>query len=149
MSVPNWLLKIVIGFLENRKLLLKYKGAFSKMKNMPGGSPAGTLLGMMLYIVMINPINFTENFEWGKQITQKISARKPVENMHLKYVDDLSLLEAINLQKCLENDQRDLELPLNYHNRTCHVLKNDKVKTIGKLEEIREFAQSNEMVISS
>ena len=45
MSVPNWLLKIVIGFLKNRKLLLKYKGAVSKLKNMPGGSPAGMLLG--------------------------------------------------------------------------------------------------------
>ena len=149
MSVPNWLLKIVIGFLENRKLLLKYKGAFSKMKNMPGGSPAGTLLGMLLFIVMINPINFTEKFVWGQKITQKMSARKPIENLHLKYFDDVSMLEAINLKKCPKKDQTNLQFPLNYHDRTGHVLINDEVKTFEKLQEIKHFAESNQMVISS
>ena len=58
---------------------------------MPGGSLAGTLLGMTLFIVMINPINFTEKYQWGKQMTQKLSTRKPVENFPLKYFDDLNL----------------------------------------------------------
>ena len=61
MSVPNWLLKIIIGFLKNRKLVVKHRGVFSKMENMPGGGPAGTILGMILFIVLVNPINFCAN----------------------------------------------------------------------------------------
>ena len=136
MSVTNWLLKIIIGFLKNRKLLLKYKGTFSKLKNMPGGGPAGTILGMLLYIVMINPINFTQKFTWGDQITQKLSTRMPIQNLHMKYFDDISLLEAINLKNCLKIDQRPKNLPLNFHNRTGHMIIKEKIKTIEKLEEI-------------
>ena len=149
MEVPNWLLKIVIGFLEQRKLQVRYKGAQSKSKEMPGGGPAGTMLGMLLYIIFINPISFTKKFQWGSQIASKVSKRLPIPSLHLKYFDDLSLLEAINLQTDLKEDLRDLERPLNYHNRTGHVLDGDKIKTIAKLQEINKFAKMKQMVLNS
>ena len=68
-------------------------------------------------------------FELHMHITQKLSARKPIKNLHLKYFDDLSQLEAINLKKCLKKDQTNLQFPLNYHNRTGHVLIKEEVKT--------------------
>ena len=39
MGVPGWLLKIVMGFLEDRTLILTYKGEKSKSIDMPGGGP--------------------------------------------------------------------------------------------------------------
>ena len=130
--VPKWLLKVLMGFLKDRKLHVKYKGKFSKMKDMPGGGPAGTILGMVLFIVLIDPLKFGQNFSWGSHITQKLSARQPIEKLHLKYFDDLSLLEAINLKESLKVDQRPVVMPLNFHNRIGHVLDSEKVKTIPK-----------------
>ena len=44
MGVPGWLLKVVIGLLEDRNLILTYKGEQSTKKRMPGGGPQGTIL---------------------------------------------------------------------------------------------------------
>ena len=54
MGVPGWLLGIVMGFLSERELILKYKGGQSGRKRLPGGSPQGTRLGMFLFLIMIN-----------------------------------------------------------------------------------------------
>ena len=54
MGVPGWLLKIVIGFLEERQLIVTYNGATSGTKEMPGGGPQGTVLGMFLFLILIN-----------------------------------------------------------------------------------------------
>ena len=45
MGVPGWLLHIVIAFLTNRQMLVRYKGKRSSIKSLPGGGPQGTLLG--------------------------------------------------------------------------------------------------------
>ena len=39
MGVPGWLLKLVIAFLTNRKMSVKFKGKQSSVKNLPGGGP--------------------------------------------------------------------------------------------------------------
>ena len=54
MGVPGWLLNVVMGFLSNRKLLVKYCQEVSDKKFMPGGTPQGTLLGLIMFLVLIN-----------------------------------------------------------------------------------------------
>ena len=149
MSVPNWLLKILMGFLKNRKLVVKYNGAYSEMKDMPGGGPAGTILGMVLFIILVNPVKFSENFTWGHKITQKMSKRTPITSLHLKYFDDLSLLEAINLKEALKNDQRPKQYPIMYHQITGHRQDDKKLRTVSKVKEIQQFTESNKMVLNS
>ena len=46
MGVPGWLLRIVVGFLEERILIVLYKGEKSGVKEMPGGGPQETILRM-------------------------------------------------------------------------------------------------------
>ena len=58
MGVPSWLLKIVIAFLEDRSMIVRYKGEESNPKQLPGGGPQGTLLGLLLFIVLINDLGF-------------------------------------------------------------------------------------------
>ena len=58
MGVPSWLLKVVMAFLSDRKMVIRYKGKLSSMKNLPGGGPQGTLLGLLLFIVLINDAGF-------------------------------------------------------------------------------------------
>ena len=74
MNVPGWLLKLVIAFLTNRKMVVRYKGATSSSKDLPGGGPQGTLLGLLLFLVLINDAGFQDQEnEVGVNIT---SSRK-------------------------------------------------------------------------
>ena len=50
------MLKIVVGFLSDRELVVGYKGAKSYSKKMPGSDPEGTVLGMFLFLILINDI---------------------------------------------------------------------------------------------
>ena len=58
LGVPGWLLQIVIGFLEDRELEVKYKDEKSGRKKLPGGGPQGTILGMFLFLILINAAGF-------------------------------------------------------------------------------------------
>ena len=63
LGVPGWLLQIVIGFLENRELQVNYKGETSGRKSLPGGGPQVTILGMFLFIILINAAGFRNNLK--------------------------------------------------------------------------------------
>ena len=77
MGVPGWLLKVIIGFLEDRELIVTYKGEQSSKKSMPGGGPQGTILGMFLFLILINDAGFeTQHKEIGKLITSAVNKRK-------------------------------------------------------------------------
>ena len=144
------MVKIIIGFLEGRTLIVSYKGARSESKEMPGGGPQGTLLGMFLFLILINGAGFSaQNRELGSKITQATNKRKEIENKHWKYVDDLTVAEALELKSALiEDDDETLEKPLTYHNRTNQILPNATSQVQNQLNELEEYAQINEMKIN-
>ena len=108
--------------------MVNYKGVKSGSKDMPGGSPQGTILGMFLFLVQINNAGFEEeNREIGWRITKAINKRKEITTKHWKYVDDLTIGEAIDLKKVLKTDHT-LTKPLEYHSRTEHVLNKEDSK---------------------
>ena len=75
--------KIVIGFLEERTLIVAYKGEKSGVKEMPGGGPQGTILGMFLFQVLINDAGYrneSENLEI--KITKALNKRTELETRH-------------------------------------------------------------------
>ena len=49
MGVPGWLLRLVVAFLQDRSMKVKYKGKFSSSHPLPGGGPQGSLLGLFLF----------------------------------------------------------------------------------------------------
>ena len=53
MGVPGWLLNIVMGFLSDCVMVLKFKGETSNAKSLPGGGPQGTLLGLLLFLILL------------------------------------------------------------------------------------------------
>ena len=61
MGVPGWLLNIMMGFLSNRVILGRYKGETTGSNPLPGGGPQGALLGLLLFLIMINDCGFEEN----------------------------------------------------------------------------------------
>ena len=98
LGLPGWLLRIVIGFLTERKMIVRYKGKQSQVKSLPGGGPQGTLLGLLLFIILINDLGFEGQVNnTGEIITCRRNLKK-VNEIHLKYVDDLTMAESINLK---------------------------------------------------
>ena len=74
MGVPGWLLRIVMGFLTERELILRYKGGCSKRKAMPGGGPQGTRLGLFIFLILINAAGYEMlNMNIGDHITTNLT----------------------------------------------------------------------------
>ena len=87
-----------MAFLKARIMVVRYKGATSSSKSLPGGEPQGTLLGLLLFIVLINDVGFMDQ---TNNIGEVITSRKNLERanqMHLKYVDDRTLAESISIK---------------------------------------------------
>ena len=150
MGVPGWLLRIVMGFLTERELIVRYKGRTSGRKMLPGGGPQGTILGLFLFLILINAAGY-HNLEKniGHQITQKKNKRNVMPNTHMKFVDDMTLAGAMNLKECLvPNPDVNQPFPLAYHDRTQHVLPDTKNLMQEHLDNIIQYCQENSMKIN-
>ena len=70
MGCPGWLLKVVIAFLTDRQMLVRYKGEKFSVKSLPGAGPQCTLFG--LFLVLINDTGFNGQLNnVGEHATRK------------------------------------------------------------------------------
>ena len=70
------------------------------MKSLPRGSPQGTLLGLFLFLILINAAGVKHlQKHLGSHITTKLNSRRPLPITHLKYIDDMTMDEALNLRQ--------------------------------------------------
>ena len=54
----------------------------------------------------------------------------------------------INLKKCLTNDPVVRPRPLNFHERTCHILPNQSNTIQFTLDDLQCFTEDNQMIIN-
>ena len=111
MHVPGWLLLILISYLTRRSMHMQYQGATSSKRLLPDSSPQGAFLGILLFIIIFN----------GALLRPAIP--RP-HSLNLKYIDDLSMLYALNLKNCLIEDPVERPNPLNFDERTHQILRN-------------------------
>ena len=109
MNVPGWLLAILVSYLTGRSMCMRFEGATSSYRDLPGSTPQGTFLGILLFIIVFN----------GALLRPSIP--RP-SFMHLKYIDDLSVLAAIDLKNTLVADTTRRPRPLSYNERTMVLL---------------------------
>ena len=48
LKVPSWLIRLLVSYLENRRIIIKFRGCRSTERIMKGSSPQGTLIGVIL-----------------------------------------------------------------------------------------------------
>ena len=148
MGVPAWLLRLVISFLTERTMVVRYKGETSSVKRLPGGGPQGALLGLLLFLVLVNDVGFdNQSNQNGEVITCKRRV-KEYNELHLKYVDDLTLAEAISMKPQLTQLPDTRPQPDTYHERTGHLLKPEQSRVYKNLLKTEQYAKDNLMKIN-
>ena len=104
-GVPGWLFRILMSYLTGRSMILRYKGVQSSRHWMPGGSPQGTLLGVLLYLVYVSDIGMdlplvAPVVPGEVDLPSVPFPPQPVvagNEARLKYVYDLSMAECLRL----------------------------------------------------
>ena len=103
------LLLILVSYLTDRSMFMRYRGSTSSRRWVPGSTPKGAFLGILLFIIIFN----------GAMLRPAIPR---LHSLSLQYIDDFSILSAINLKKSLVPDQELRMKPLTKDERTGQVL---------------------------
>ena len=148
MGIPGWLLKIIIGFLKERELIVRYKGRNSSRKAMPGGTPQGTILGLFSFLIKVNSAGFKKlEKNLGSKITQSVNKRAPLPYSHMKFIDDLSLVKSLNLRDCLVTNPNPIH-PVTFRDRTHHLLPSSAGDMQTQLDDLHKHSQEHQMRIN-
>ena len=79
-----------------------------------------------------------------------MNKRTPLTNAHMKYVDDLSLVQSLNLRECLvPNPDPNPARPLAYHDRTHHLLPTDACQLQEEINRLVTYSENNQMRINA
>ena len=139
LGVPGWLLKLIIAYLTERTMVLRFKGCTTSEKDMPGGTPAGTLLGMLLFILLVNDVGVPE-------VENKTDESK-MNIARVKFVYDLSMLEKVSLKKSLCTNINRVG-PLNFHERNGLILPSQNSILQKELNNVENYAENNNIKIN-
>ena len=100
MSVRLSLIPLLISYLTDRKMQVKFNGEISDILSLIGGGPQGTLIGGLEYLVQSND-----------------NAESVDPEDKYKYIDDLSLLQLVLLSRLL--------VEYNFHNHVASDIATD------------------------
>ena len=103
-------------------MVVRFKGLISKEEKMPGGSPAGTLLGVLAFIIQMNNMRAIPWIPFSQVITPPGIRQS---NTTCKFIDDLTIVSSVNLKQNLQIDL-NLERPLVYNSRNMYILPDEK-----------------------
>ena len=104
LNVPTCALRLIISYLSNRKMCVRYNGAESVEQEIPGGGPQGGLLIVLLFDLQVNlagaPCPLQQHLPLGVQGPELgLQQPGPLPLCHQqdkilkkKYVDDLNLV---------------------------------------------------------
>ena len=104
---------------------------------------------MFLFLILINAAGFKEKIRnTGEIITQPgVNKRKPIDTIHMKFIDDMTIAESIHLKEKLIKNPAPVH-PLQYHERTGHILPNERSKVQKLLQELKVYTEEHEMKLN-
>ena len=155
LKLPQWLLRLLLSYLQNRKMILRFRNCSSLPRDLPGGCPQGTLIGVILYILYINPIGFPG--EITLQINDIVKSylmpfltsfpSLPSTVNSAKFMDDATLQEAIDLTSSLATNI-DRSGPLPWWESSGKLLPNCNTLLQKEIETIKRISDEREMVLN-
>ena len=140
----------MISYLSKRKLRVRYKGNISDEEELYAGTGQGCLLGMWCFLFLINFAGPDQEVkQLGRKITQPINSRTPINVMKKKWIDDLTILTAINLKDhTVVKDEYSMTRPLQYHERTEHLLPRDRNTLQTIVNNLQLYTDKHNMLIN-
>ena len=131
-GVRAGLFPILMSFFQNREMVVKWNGLFSKPRPLPGGGPQGDILGILEYLAQTN-----DNCEFVS-LDEKY-----------KFIDDLSLLEIVDLicaglssYDCMSHVPSDIGIDSAF-------LDANNIKSQLYLDNISSWTDSNQMELNA
>jgi hypothetical protein len=148
MNVPGWLLRIVVSYLSGRSLTLRRQSHITGTEDMPGGTGAGTPLGLLCFLVLFNGAGpATSPTSLGQQVTE--TRRKPMKKGKVKWIDDLSAMTALHLPTSLVPDTRpDIPRPVPYRGRHGLRLPEELNELQSELQNLNVYAETHLMSVN-
>ena len=158
LNVPTCALRLVISYLSNRRMCVRYNGAISEDQAIPGGGPQGGLLTVLLFNLQVNlagaPCRLTPSLPLGvhgPEPLQTTHRPPPCHNVKKtkkkKYVDDLSMLESVDLKASLVPSPKIIGPP-NCHEVPCLSLPVENSVLQHQLADLSEFTTNHKMKIN-
>jgi hypothetical protein len=128
---------------------------------MKGSSPQGTLIGVIIYILYINPIAFpgeitlqvhhlvTDYWERLDAIPDLLPTGEVLEDMlnSAMYMDDASIQEVVDLKSTLAT-KKDRSGPLPWWESSGKVLPKENTLLQREVENIKEISDAREMILN-
>ena len=126
---------------------MRFKGEVGEEKDIFGGGGQGTVIGLWIFLFMIDRAGPTKNpTPLGKIITQPLNQRKRMDKEKKKWIDDFTILAAMDLKKVLENDP-DPVYPVPFRGRTGHILPHDNTLQY-EVSEVKSYSQKRKMLLN-
>ena len=142
-------------------MILRFRNCCSNSKCLPGGCPQGTLIGVILYILYINPIGYpgeitiqvseTIHKYWEQMplIPDLLLTNKTLPSTvnSVKYMDDATVQEAVDLTISLAT-KLDRSGPLPWWESSGKLLPNKNTLLQSEIESIKMISDDREMVLN-
>ena len=143
MHTPAWLLKIIFSYLSGRSMVLTFNNSKSTQKQLPGGGPQGAFLGGLIFMIKFNGAFLRPPIP--RHLSGPVMKSKA---QAVKYVDDGAVAVSIDLKQCLVEDPVIRQKPVNFHERTFHVLPPSNNLLQHYIHDTENFASENKMIIN-
>ena len=125
------LIPVLTSFFQNRKMLVKWHGHKSTIRNLPGGGPAGSSIGLLEYL---------------SQSNNNADCVSPEDRF--KFVDDLTALEIVNLLTVgLASYNIKSQVPNDVPSHNQYIIPHN-LKTQDHLNKINQWTKDNKMLIN-
>ena len=158
-GVPGYLLLLILSYLTNRKMRVKYKNVFSNEQNLPGGSPQGGLLSVILFCLYTLGSGMTLSEVMRASPKEDLptlpqgQAMREEDRIRLKYIDDTTLGVKVALSKLLQLKE-DMIIPeYLFEDKTKRQLTNYEMTNAKNdlhylLDDMETFVELNSMKIN-
>ena len=131
MGVRSSVIPLLVSYLTNREMQVRFNDAYSETHSLPGGGPQGTLLGLIEYFVQSND-----------------NAASVDPDLRFKFVDDLSVLELVMLSGLLSEYNFKLHVASDIGVDEQYIPATS-LKTQKDLDTIAEWTDTNMMQLNT